>query len=104
MKEKVLTLIIGILIGAILATGGFLIYNKVNEDNTSTDMSKAPQMPEDGQMPSGRPMLEKGEMPSGDQMPGDGQKPDGEPPAKPGEESNTNKTQDINLQNQTQNQ
>lgn len=74
MKEKVLTLIIGILIGAILATGGFLIYNKVNENNSSTDMSNVPQMP------------------------GNGQKPDGEPPAKPGEESNTNKTQDNDSQ------
>ena len=29
MKGKILVLIIGILIGAILATGGFIIYNKI---------------------------------------------------------------------------
>lgn len=33
MKDKIMTLIIGILIGAILATGGFLIYNKINVNN-----------------------------------------------------------------------
>lgn len=36
MKNKILTLIIGILIGAIIATAGFLIYTKVNgKSNTN---------------------------------------------------------------------
>lgn len=35
MKEKILVLIIGILIGGILATSGFLIYNKTNSNNSS---------------------------------------------------------------------
>lgn len=35
MKDKILTLIIGILIGAIIATVGFLIYNNVNKKDTS---------------------------------------------------------------------
>ena len=36
MKEKVLMLIIGILIGAIITAGGFLIYLKTNETNNQT--------------------------------------------------------------------
>ena len=33
MKGKILTLIIGILIGAILATGGFIFYNHIKESS-----------------------------------------------------------------------
>ena len=33
MKDKILILIIGILIGAIIATGGFLIYRKISNNN-----------------------------------------------------------------------
>lgn len=66
MKDKILTLIIGILIGAILASGGFLIYNKVNS-NSNSDNNR-PQMSNNGELP---------------QIPSDGEKPEGEPPAKP---------------------
>ena len=37
MKSKILTLIIGILIGAIIATSGFLIYTKVNEKSRTNN-------------------------------------------------------------------
>lgn len=37
MKNKILTLIIGILIGAIIATAGFIIYTKVNQNNKTTN-------------------------------------------------------------------
>ena len=33
MKDKVLVFIIGFLVGAIVATGGFIIYNKVKKPN-----------------------------------------------------------------------
>ena len=33
MKDKVLVFIIGFLVGAIVATGGFMIYNKVKKPN-----------------------------------------------------------------------
>ena len=33
MKDKILTLIIGILIGAILASAGFLVYSNVKGDS-----------------------------------------------------------------------
>lgn len=61
MKEKVKIFIIGVLVGAILATGAFLIYNSSSSN----------------QGPGGNPP----EMPSGEM---------GEPPAKPGETSENN--------------
>lgn len=48
MKEKILTLVIGILIGAILATGGFLIYNKTNSKNNVNHRGERPQMMQNG--------------------------------------------------------
>ena len=44
MKEKILFLIIGILIGAIITTAGFLIYTKVANSN----QPKMMQMNENG--------------------------------------------------------
>lgn len=79
MKDKILTLIIGILIGAIITSVGFFVYTKVTS-NTNNN----PQM-QNGQM--------MGEPPS---MPGNGEKPDGEPPAKPGEENNNKQTINTN--------
>lgn len=49
MKEKIMYLIIGVLIGAIVTTSGFLIYNKttkntkINERNMS-NMGEPPSM------------------------------------------------------------
>jgi cell division protein FtsN len=72
MKGKILTLIIGILIGAIITTAGFLIYNKT----VASSQPEMMQMDENGQM--GKPDGENGEAP---------EKPDGdngeEPPSKP---------------------
>lgn len=60
MKEKIMYLIIGVLIGAIVTTSGFLIYNKttkntkINERNMS-NMSEPPTKPDGSksQAPSG---------------------------------------------------
>ena len=76
MKDKIMFLIIGILIGAIIATSVFLIYNKTisNNNENSPEMM---QMNSNGQMgnsPSGN-MQTPPEKPNGD----NGQ----EPPAKP---------------------
>lgn len=83
MKNKILTFTIGVLVGAIIATSGFLIYCKMVANN-----SKQPEMTEmngNGQM---------GEQRSGS-MEEPPAKPDGdngeEPPAKP-EETNNNTT------------
>lgn len=67
MKEKIIIFVIGILLGAVIATGAFYIYSKSNN-----------------QMNGGTPP----DMPSG-QM---GDMQGGEPPAKPGE----NNTQSSN--------
>ncbi len=78
MKDKIMYLIIGMLIGAIVATSGFLIYSKTASNNNGNS-------PEMMQMNSNNQM---GNPPSGDMgTPPD--KPNGdngqEPPAKPGE-------------------
>ena len=100
MKEKVLILIIGILIGAIIATVGFLIYTKVNDkssniNNSGFEQNGMPSMPNGG-MPGGdfqndanRPSMPNGEGQNGD-------KPDGEPPAKPEENNTTENKTDTN--------
>jgi hypothetical protein len=90
MKGKVLTLIIGILIGAIIATAGFLIYNKVESANQPDMM----QMDGNGQGQMGDPSNGSGQMggQNGD-MSEPPEKPDGdnseEPPTKPDESSNS---------------
>ena len=76
MKNKILTFIIGLLVGAIIATAGFLIYSKSVKNNLSQ-----PGMGENGQM------MQPGNM--GEML----EKPDGtngeEPPEKP-EDLNNN--------------
>lgn len=81
MKEKISTFIIGVLIGAIIATTGFLIYNKIVGNNSN--QPEMMQMDGNGQMggqQSGN-MQKPPEKPDGD----NGEKP----PIKP-EEANNN--------------
>lgn len=80
MKDKILCLIIGILIGAIATTSAFLIYNKTLERNSNGQ--EMMQMNENGQMqpPSNGNMGEPPEKPEGD----NGE----EPPAKPKDTNN----------------
>ena len=81
MKDKIIFSIIGILIGAIITTGGFLIYNK----SLSNNVARPEMMQMNGNGQSGPP--------SNDNMGEPPAKPDGEngeePPAKP-EDSNSN--------------
>ena len=72
MKNKILTFIIGVLVGAIIATAGFLIYNKTIGNNSN--------QPEMMQMNGNGQMEEPPEMPNGD----NGE----EPPAKPDDLNN----------------
>lgn len=80
MKGKILTLIIGILLGAIITTVGFLIYDKVVSNNSA--QSEIMQMNGNEQM--GQPS-ESMEQPP--------EKPDGdnnvESPTKPEESNNS---------------
>lgn len=81
MKSKILPFIIGLLVGVIIATAGFLIYSKTVANNSS--QSGMMEMNENGQM--------------GGQQPGNMEEPpeklDGnngeQPPTKP-EETNNN--------------
>ena len=68
MKNKILIFIIGLLVGAIIATAGFLIYNKVVKNNLMTEPEEMMQMNGNGQMmqPSNDNMEEPPEKPSGD--------------------------------------
>ncbi len=68
MKDKILFLIIGFLIGAIIATSAFLIYSKSVNGNQMS-------------MPEGSEMGEPPEKPSGEM---------GEPPEKPSGETGDN--------------
>lgn len=52
MKEKIMYLIIGVLIGAIVTTSGFLIYNKINK-STKTNERNMPNMGEPQARPDG---------------------------------------------------
>ena len=92
MKEKCLTLIIGILIGAILASGGFLIYNNVIANNTAAQSQNGfpGGGPNNGEMPQGGPGGDSNS--SSDSQKPSGEKPDGEPPAKPGENTTSTDT------------
>ena len=57
MKNRILTLIIGVLIGAILATSGFLIYSK------SINKNQNEKMPFDNNRQMQRPDGNMGEPP-----------------------------------------
>ncbi len=59
MKEKILPFIIGLLLGAILATGGFLIYSK----SVSSNNQNMPQMNNRMGNPPDKPTGEMGEPP-----------------------------------------
>ena len=78
MKGKILPFVIGLLVGAIIATGGFLIYQKNNKHQGPGKMNgQRPQMMQrqDGNSTDGNtpPALPNGEQPSGEAPSQDGQ-------------------------------
>lgn len=65
MKNRILTFIIGVLVGAIITTAGFLIYSKsINKNQMNMPFENNGQM----QRPSGQ-MGEPPEKPQGDFQP-----------------------------------
>ena len=60
MKDKIMFLIIGMLIGAIIVTSGFLIYNKSISNN---NLNQAGMMKQEGQMgePPEKPNRDNGD-------------------------------------------
>lgn len=63
MKNKILTFIIGVLVGAIMVAAGFLIYEKVNANNNAMPNRERPQMMEmeNGGTPPEKPDGEQGQ-------------------------------------------
>ena len=56
MKNKILIFIIGVLVGAIIATAGFLIYEKTNSNNEIPKMERTGEFMNrgDGETPPDR--------------------------------------------------
>lgn len=82
MKEKIIVFIIGVLVGAVLATGAFFIYTKVSSSNNATEQTQQinrerPEM--NGEMSSGERPEMNGEQPP--ELP-NGEKSSGERPNK----------------------
>lgn len=88
MKNKILTFVIGMLVGAIITTLGFYIYDKVKSSNNSLE-----GMPDfEGNMPGmNSEMSEPPELPdsnsSDSSSSSDSTESKGQPPAKPDGES-----------------
>lgn len=53
MKDKIIMLIIGFLIGGILTAGGFLIFGKTNTQTPDFEKTKMEGFSENGERPSG---------------------------------------------------
>ena len=62
MKNKILPFVIGILVGAIITTAGFLIYEKTNANNRIPNRERAGELINrgDGETPPDRPNGEGG--------------------------------------------
>ena len=113
MKDKVFTFIIGLLVGAIIATLGFYLYEKTNNKEEVTNITNQAQMRFPGEdmsgeppaMPDGEsgdnnsrptpPDMQNGSIQDGNQMT--------EPPAKPdGDNDLRQRSKDFTNQNNTE--
>lgn len=76
MKDKIILFVIGVLVGAIISTGAFFVYNKMtNNSNTNSNSQMG--------MPGGNPpSMQNGQ--------------NGEPPARPGESNMQNNNAQVN--------
>jgi len=86
MKGKILAFIIGLLVGALLATGGYYLYeNNIKEDTSATSTQNSNMPENNGQMPQGGPggtnqdgnMTEPPAKPDGDNSTTPPEMPDG---------------------------
>ena len=89
MKNKIVTFIIGMLVGAIIATGGFFIYQKMNHPKgmQGDRPDRMMERRDDGETPP--------EKPDGEQ---------GEPPDKKDKQNTTNNTSDETTSDKTSNE
>ena len=83
MKDKIILFIIGVLVGAVIATGAFYIYTTTTKscdcssNNTQMNDGQPPEMPSGQNSENGQPP----EKPSGE---------NGQPPEMPGESNSQN--------------
>lgn len=105
MKSKILTFVIGFLVGAIIATGGFLIYQNVsgnNKNNMNNFKGERQGRTFDGQMPTDMQNSENGEMTAPPDLPTDMQQGDQmTPPDMPSD--NTQSSTDTNAKQNNSN-
>ena len=91
LKDKILVFIIGLLVGAIIATGCYFIYSKTHV-KTNNHGDRPSFMSQDGNI-SGMPNGTPPSIPSNDQNSSSTQNGNqGQPPAMPGQQSNTQTT------------
>lgn len=90
MKDRIILFIIGLLLGAVIATGAFFVYTKATTCNNSNNT----QM----QMPGGEPPS----MENGQENSNGNSNSKGQPPEKPSGESTQNNGQENNNQNNNQ--
>ena len=57
MKDKIMLFVIGILLGAVIATGAFYVYTKANNNCNNTQMNggQPPEMPSGQNSENGQP-------------------------------------------------
>ena len=98
-KDKVCVFIIGLLLGAVIASAAFLIYTNVTGGNQSHGMPSGtpPEMSEDGtppELPNGEtpPEMPDGEMPEGEM-------PEGEAPSDTSDDSSNSSTDNSDSSN-----
>lgn len=93
-KDKICFFVIGLLLGAVIASGAFLIYNNINQSNQSATMpgnGTPPNMSNGGTPP---------ELPNGETPP---ELPDGEMPGTPPEASGEDDQSNSNNSNNSSN-
>ena len=100
MKDKILLFIIGVLVGAVLATGAFFIYTKVSTPSfNDRQMQGGPQFSmqegQNGEM--GQPP----EKPDGESMPGDMQQGSSQSNTQSNAQSNSKNSQQSSTQSST---
>ena len=99
MKEKILTFIIGVLVGAIIATGGYYIYSKNNNKNHRgmPNGERPAMMQQDGNSTDGNG-TDRGtppEKPSDDDGNGPKEAPDKKDNSSNSKEDNTNTENNV---------
>ena len=101
MKEKIFLVIIGVLVGAVLATGVFFTYtlisnsSKCRDHQTQMNGGQPPSLPNGNNNDNNNGNSNSNQPPSmqnGDNNQSNG----GQPPEKPGENNEQNSTQDNN--------